>query len=157
MTVYHQYFFPIFGAGVLLALILSLAAGWRRGCIVPLICLPLGVFSFWSALFLAAEIGYRQWQSIPNPPDEAFADTAPLGALLVGWLPGLIFCGFIFGLTRLVHTLVSPRREHSGHRPSGFANRAPFESGNPYQAPSNLADSEQGPTAKNELKPPFSR
>jgi len=150
VTVYHQYFFPIFGAGAFLALILSLVAGWRRGCIVPLICLPLAVLSFWSGLFLGAEIGYRQWQSIPNPPDEAFADTAPLGALLAGWLPGSIFCGFVFGLTRLVYTLVSPRPELAGCQLSVLANRAPFESGNPYQTPGNLADSEQGPTAKSE-------
>ena len=146
MTVYHQYFFPIFSAGALLALILSLVAGWRRGCIVPLICLPLGVLSFWSGLFLGADIGYRQWQSIPNPPDEAFADTGPIGALLVGWLPGLIFCGFVFGLTRLVYTLVSPRPASLADPTSEPANLAPLESGNPYQAPRNRVDRE-GPTA----------
>ncbi|MCH2181632.1 MAG: hypothetical protein MK108_06460 [Mariniblastus sp.] len=140
MTVYHQYFFPIFGAGLLLALTLSLAAGWRRGCIVPLICLPLGVLSFWSGLFLGAEIGYRQWQNIPNPPDEAFADTAPLGALLVGWLPGLIFCGAIFGLTRLIYTLVSPRDVTPMNPSSTSANINRAETGNPYQAPGRPED-----------------
>ena len=140
MTVYHQYFFPIFGAGALLALILSLVAGWRRGCIVPLICLPLGVFSFWSALFLGAEVGYRQWQSIPNPPDEAFADTAPLGAFLAGWLPGLIFCGAIFGLTRVIHALVSSRDVTQMNPSPTSANSNRVETGNPYQAPGNPED-----------------
>ena len=135
MTVYHQYFFPIFTAGALVALILSLIAGWRRGCIVPLICLPLGVLGFWAGLFFGAEIGFRQWQSIPDPPAEAFADTAPLGALLVGWLPGSVFCGVIFGLTRLAYTLTSPRTANDADTTPVTTNLSSVESGNPYQVP----------------------
>ena len=140
MTPYHTYFYPIFGAGLLFALIVSLVAGWRRGCIVPLICLPLGVFGFWAGLFFGAEIGYRQWQSMPDPPDEAFADTAPLGALLIGWLPGSVFCGAIFGLTRLAYTLISPRPANGADPTRVTANLSSVESGNPYQVPRGTED-----------------
>ncbi|MCP4953512.1 MAG: hypothetical protein GY922_16865 [Proteobacteria bacterium] len=138
MTPYHTYFFPIFGAGLLAALIVSLLAGWRRGCLVPLVCLPLGVLSFWSGLFFGAEIGYRQWQGMPNPPDEAFADTAPLGALLLGWLPASIFCGFVFGFTRLIRQFVAPR-DIKQTSPAPISPNVDHvdrvETGNPYQAP----------------------
>ena len=140
MTPYHTYFYPIFGAGALVALLLSLIAGWRRGCIVPLICLPLGVFGFWAGLFFGADIGYQQWQSMPDPPDEAFADTAPLGALLIGWLPGSVFCGIVFGVTRLIRVFISPSATDKPNPNVGAVNVTRVETSNPYQSPSNRAD-----------------
>ena len=45
----------------------------------------------WIAMFLAADSGYRAWQGIPNPPEEAFSDTGPVLFLIGGWLPSLVF------------------------------------------------------------------
>ena len=84
-----------------MAAIASIVAGFSRGIVVPIISLVLALLAFWASLFLGSEIGYQKWQAIPNPPDEAFADTMPLGALLAGWIPATIFCGLLFGATRL--------------------------------------------------------
>lgn len=43
----------------------------------------------WVSMFIAADSGYRAWQSIPNPPEEAFSDTGPILFLVLGWLPSL--------------------------------------------------------------------
>jgi hypothetical protein len=43
----------------------------------------------WIAMFIAADSGYRAWQSIPNVPKEAFSDTGPLLFLAAGWIPGI--------------------------------------------------------------------
>ena len=39
-------------------------------------------------MFMPADSGYRAWQGISNPPDEAFSDTGPIPFLLPGWIPG---------------------------------------------------------------------
>ncbi len=35
-----------------------------------------------------------------DPPAEAFNDTSVLGALLLGWRPGLLYCSAIFWMVR---------------------------------------------------------
>ncbi len=67
---------------------------------VPL--LFIGVLCVWLGLFLGSEKYFRVWQSMPDPPDEAFTDTAPLGALLAGWIPGAVLVGFVFAASLLV-------------------------------------------------------
>ena len=131
-TAFDEYFYPIFGSGVLVATVLSLYAGKARGWLLPLFCLVVGIFAFWGTLFVGSEIGYQKWQSIPNPPDEAFADTFPLGALLAGWLPGSVYCGFLFGIMRLCLLLIPKRNSINAPTPSSTVRT---ESGNPYQGP----------------------
>jgi hypothetical protein len=107
MTVYDHVFFPIFGAGCLIAAIASFFAARKSGCLLPCVLLALGTVAFWAGLFIGSDFGYRVWQSMPDPPDEAFSDSAPAGALLFGWFPGGVFCVLVFGFFRLAGALDS--------------------------------------------------
>ena len=48
--------------------------------------------------FMGVERGYSIWQSLPNPPDEAFSDTDAAAGLFLGWLPSLVFLGCLHAL-----------------------------------------------------------
>ena len=84
MTTYHEFFLPIFGLGCLIAVIASFIAAQKSGIIVPGLFLAVGIVAFWASLFLGSGFGYQAWQSVPDPPAEAFNDTAPLGATYLG-------------------------------------------------------------------------
>ena len=132
MTPYHEYFYPIFGAGIAIATIASLVAGWTSGRVLAVVSLAMGGLIFWGGLVIGSEVGYYAWQSMPNPPTEAFSDTSAMGALFLGWLPAGIYCGCIFGFTKLAKYLLS--RGASGG--SGVETHSlPVETGNPYQVP----------------------
>ena len=137
MTVFHEYFYAIFGSGLVLAAIASIIAGFSRGIAIPIITLIFGVLAFWASLFLGSEIGYQQWQSMPNPPDEAFADTMPMGALIAGWAPGAFFCGLVFGVSRLL--AFAFRRKEPNAPMTELERKSRLhpeqETGNPYQPP----------------------
>ena len=91
MTPYDETFLPIFLMGCFVAVITSFVAGRMSGCLIPGVLLCIGVLAFWAAVFIGSDMGYRAWQSMPDPPDEAFSDASVLGALVLGWFPGLIF------------------------------------------------------------------
>lgn len=133
MTPYHEVFLPILLLGCLIAGTLSLAAGTRSGCLVPGLLVLIGVIVVWAALFFGSDMGYRAWQSMPDPPDEAFSDASVLGALVLGWLPGLVFCSSVFGVARGFRWFL-----HWAN-PDVFPGNAPpgkvTETGNPYQSP----------------------
>ena len=99
---YDGVFWPIFGGGLALSFVMATAAAWSRGFLIPLILLPISVLSFWITIFLGSDLGYRAWQQIPNPPDEAYSDAAPAGLLILGWIPGGMFCSLVFGLNGLI-------------------------------------------------------
>ena len=87
MTPYDLVFLPTFGAGC----VISATLAWKapgRGLLAQA-CLLLASFAtLWLALIAGVCFGYDAWQTMPNPPDEAFADGAKLvGSVLFGWLP----------------------------------------------------------------------
>jgi len=134
MTPYHETFLPIFLLGCVIAAVASFFAGRMSGCVWPGVLLVVGVLAFWSAVFIGSDMGYRAWQSMPDPPRVAFSDASVVGALVFGWLPGGMFCLTVFGLVRAVRWLlhwanpdVFPRAE----KPVSPA----VETGNPYQGP----------------------
>ena len=140
MTTFHEYFIPIFGAGVTVAVIASIAAGFSRGVILPIVALIIGVLAFWAGLFLGSEIGYQKWQAIPNPPDEAFADTMPMGALIAGWVPGVCFCAFIFATSRVLKIAVVHFKRNS-NEPQAKDNQTELQPTNPYRSPNDYRGS----------------
>ncbi|MCA9135277.1 MAG: hypothetical protein KDB00_00925 [Planctomycetales bacterium] len=134
MTPYHEVFLPIFLIGLLIAGVLSLVAGTRSGCLVPGLLVVSGVVVFWVALFAGSDMGYRAWQSMPDPPDEAFSDASAMGALVLGWFPGLVLCLAVFGVVRGFRWFLhwaNPDVFPGNERPTGQTT----ETGNPYQSP----------------------
>ena len=100
MNPYEQVFYPILGAACVIAAIASYLAARTSGVLLPGVLLITGVVAIWAALFVGSDLGYRAWQSIPDPPREAFSDAFPTGAALFGWLPSAVFCWFVFALAR---------------------------------------------------------
>ena len=107
-------FYRMAGIGAIFGAIAAILAGWHRWWLVQLPLLLVGIFCTWAGLFLASDHGYRVWQRGPNPPDEAFADTAPIGFLLAGWIPGGIFVGLVFGVALLLFRWQRRRRYAGG-------------------------------------------
>ncbi|MEM9413663.1 MAG: hypothetical protein AAGA30_21325 [Planctomycetota bacterium] len=111
MTPYHYYFFPILGAGCLLAAASTFwAARIKNGFVLPAILVGIGFVSVWASLVIGSGVGYQVWQSMPNPPDEAFNDTSNVGAVLVGWIPAGGFCCLVFTLTKIACANQSNKR-----------------------------------------------
>jgi hypothetical protein len=139
MTPLEVMFIPIFGSAAIVSAVLAFIGGRMSGWVGPLILLCISAFVCWVGLFLGLDIGYRVWQSAPNPEPAAYSDAGPSGALIFGWLPGGIFASFWFGISRLIKMFVwKPRvldaivmdEGHLGERSSQSV-----ESGNAYQPP----------------------
>ena len=136
MTPYHDVFVPIFLLGCLVAAVASGFAGRMSGCVWPGALLVIGVLAFWSAVFIGSDLGYRAWQSMPDPPDEAFSDASALGALVFGWLPGGVFCLTVFGLVRGIRSFLHWANPDVFPDESKRVSR-PSETGNSYQGPNS--------------------
>jgi hypothetical protein len=134
---YDAVFWPIFGTGLTVAFVTSTAAAWSRSFVLPLVLLPLGVIAFWATIFLGSDLGYRAWQGIPNPPDEAYSDSAPAGLMILGWIPGGMFCLFIFAvnwMVRLPFFLKSKTQSQSDSVPADdYEKESSLESNNPFR------------------------
>lgn len=95
---HHAAFRTIFGIGAALGVVAALLAARNRSWFGRIPLLLVGTLCAWAGLFFASEKYFRVWQSSPDPPDEAFADTGPIGALLAGWIPGGLLVGVVFAL-----------------------------------------------------------
>lgn len=81
-----------FSYGIPLALAAGIRIPFSKTWLRRFGLLVAGAVCFWISLFLGTHIGYGEWQTMPDPPKEAFADGAKLVfALMAGWLPGLVF------------------------------------------------------------------
>ena len=84
-----------------LALALALVAwGSRRDRLIfQLAVLAVATLVLWIAIVVGTEVGYVTWQSLPNPPDEAFSDSGgPFVSLFLGWAPSLFFLGIVYAI-----------------------------------------------------------
>lgn len=87
----HEELLLHFAYGVPLALAAGMRIPFAKTWLRRLGLLVVGAVCFWLSLFLGTHIGYGEWQTMPDPPEEAFADGAKLVfALMAGWLPGLV-------------------------------------------------------------------
>lgn len=130
---YDGVFWPIFGGGLALSFVMATAAAWSRGFLIPLILLPISVLSFWITIFLGSDLGYRAWQQIPNPPDEAYSDAAPAGLLILGWIPGGMFCSLVFGLNWLIRLPLLLGKTSSSQNTQVVAAPETGDSTNPFR------------------------
>ena len=75
------------------ALLAALSRSWLAW--IPL--LAMGIVCFWASLVLGMARYHQAWQSMPNPPKEAYADSDVQYSLLFGWIFGtfveLVFFG----------------------------------------------------------------
>ena len=112
MTPFQQTFLMIFVPGVLLGIGLSILAGSMKSFWWRIPVFFLAVILLWGSLAVGVAKGYDAWQSMPDPPDEAFADGADLtGSVLFGWMPSLVVCTVTFLFTRLAVSIAQRRRE----------------------------------------------
>ena len=139
MTPLQEMFITIFGGGAVFSALLAFIAGRLSGWLLPLVLFCLSVLSFWISLFLGLDLGYRAWQAMPNPPDAAYSDASPSGALIAGWIPGVAYAFCWFGLSWLVRLVLWKPKvlqailvEQSQH---ADAQSAALETGNAYQPP----------------------
>ena len=88
-----------YGAGyslraLLIALLLVAWGSGRKRVGVRMALLGTAVLILWIGLILGVETGYSVWQSIPEPPPEAFSDTGgPFVVLFMGWFPARVLLG----------------------------------------------------------------
>ena len=88
-----------YGAGyslwsLLIALLLVAWGSGRKRVGARMSLLGTAVLILWIGLILGVETGYRAWQGIPEPPQEAFSDTGgPFVVLFMGWFPALVLLG----------------------------------------------------------------
>lgn len=136
MTPYDEYFLPISLLGCFVAAIASIFAGRTSGCVVPGVLLCVGILAVWIGVFLGTELGYRAWQSMPDAPAEAFNDTSAVGALLLGWFPGLVFCMMVFCLVRGFRWVARWANPDAYLEETPTPSK-PVETGNPYQGPNS--------------------
>jgi hypothetical protein len=107
-------FLTVLGIGLSCGVAAAGLAAWNRSWLGRIPLLMVGVLSVWLGLFLGSEKYFRVWQSMPDPSDEAYADTGPIGALLLGWLPGLIVVAASFAAF-LVVAVILRRRSRPKH------------------------------------------
>ncbi len=94
--------YPSLAGGCLVGGSLAWFAATRKSPLAILPLLLLAVVAVWFSLAAGMHFGYGAWQSIDNPPDEAFADGANLiGSVMFGWMPAGLFCAMVFVLTRV--------------------------------------------------------
>ena len=112
-----------------------MTAAFGRRWYLTLPALGLGVISFWAGLFLGSAYGYDAWQRSPDPPPEAFSDASAAGALILGWVPGLVVCLGVFGLARGILLLVARSRTQPVLAGEVVDAVEASETGNPFQSP----------------------
>ena len=103
---YRSVLYSHLSYGLPMALIAGACAAAIGGRLLRFGVMLAGVLAFWVALFLGNHYGFYAWQTVPNPPEEAFTDGAILvGSLMGGWLPGGLIVVVAYGLGALLRRL----------------------------------------------------
>lgn len=81
------------GISLIGAVLLTFLSAAQTNRWVQSLCFLLSVACVWIGLVWGTMMGYDTWQSMPEPPDEAFADGAHLtGSIMFGWFPATFLC-----------------------------------------------------------------
>ncbi|MEO1527743.1 MAG: hypothetical protein AAFX06_20125 [Planctomycetota bacterium] len=126
VTPYTAMFLPIFVLGCVVACSLSVLAAFSTTWQARVPLLVLATAGFWIALYQATDLGYRSWQSTQFAAYDRFSDAAVQAALVGGWFPGGIFSVNVLAIARRY-------RRTRGSQSVSKEERAPRETGNPYQ------------------------
>lgn len=130
-----------FAYGLAISFLLVIFSSIFSRLVPRLVFLGAAILVLWGAMFVGAEVGYSAWQSIPDPPNEAFSDTGPIFFLLAGWLPSLALLGpmhlVLYLVPRLCWQVLAPKAPVHKIDTSQSINTAarPPDDGNPYQSP----------------------
>ena len=103
----HGTAYLVFGLAISIAMVI----GGSR-CVMLRFRLPIlsgAILALWVAMFISADSGYRAWQQLPNPPEQAFSDTGPIIILVLGWLPSLVIASLLLLLSRRFFPLSPPQ------------------------------------------------
>ena len=89
--------------GLLISCVVVAIFSRSQNPFVRYIGLGISTIILWGFLFAGVDYGYREWQGIDNPPDDAFSDTGgPFAFLFLGWMPALcILYPFLWLLGKL--------------------------------------------------------
>ena len=98
--IYRDVFILVFTVPCLISIVFGYFSANVSRQSTQFVLFGFGVFFFWAGLFLASDIGYRAWQATPDPPPEAFSDSGPIGALVFGWFPAILFCLVIRAMSK---------------------------------------------------------
>lgn len=109
--------FVLLGIGLTASLLAAVLAAWNRSWWGRLPILGVGILGTWIGLLVSSDLYFRVWQAMPNPPDEAYADSGPAGALLFGWMPGILVMVVLFVPAWSVAVLLGRRPRPSKDRP----------------------------------------
>ena len=99
-------FWAVFGIGLAVGTVSSVYAASSRFLFVRLCAMCVGALCFWAGLLFASDKFYRVWQATPNASDEAYSDSAPVGVLVLGWLPAIVFVSVVILLTLCTRWLI---------------------------------------------------
>jgi hypothetical protein len=130
-----------FAWGLAISFLLLIFSSICSRLVLRLAFLGTAILVLWIAMFVGAEVGYNDWQGIPNPPDEAFSDTGPIFFLLAGWLPSLALLVPIHLALRFCWQVLAPKtsaQQLDTSQPINTVDRPP-DDGNPYQSPGGLS------------------
>lgn len=118
LTSFESAFGAHLAAGLAIGIVASVLAGRNRSLVAVAFLLLAGTLAIWIGLFMAVDDGYRSWQRMPDPPDEAFSDgPAPIAAFLLGWVPAGTATALVFMAARLLSRDRQAERREIGARP----------------------------------------
>jgi len=95
------------GIGLAIAIFIVIAGSRSSVTAIRLGLLAIAILALWVSSVISVEVGYSLWQSMPDPPDDAFSDTGAIFWLIAGWLPSGLLLG---GLYRLLQAAWPPAK-----------------------------------------------
>lgn len=87
--------------GLAIAVFIVIAGSRSSVTAIRLGLLAMATFALWFSTVISVEVGYSVWQSMPDPPDDAFSNTGAIFWLVAGWLPSGLLLGALYRILRV--------------------------------------------------------